>query len=71
MKVIIKDENIKLGQLLKKVNIISTGGEAKFYIESNDIKINGKRPEGRNTKVHAGSTVWINDDLYQIVGEFE
>lgn len=71
MKVIIRDESIRLGQLLKKVHIISTGGEAKWYIENNDIKINGKKPEGRNTKVSIGSTVWINDDLFQIVGEFE
>ena len=67
MKIVIKDEYIKLGQLLKKINVISTGGEAKHYILNNIIKIDGKIPEGRGTKVKAGSTLWINDDLYQVV----
>ena len=67
MKIVISDEFIKLGQLLKKINVISSGGEAKFYIANNIIKINGKKPEGRGTKIHVGSTLWINDDLYQVV----
>ena len=67
MKIVIKDEYIKLGQLLKKINVISTGGEAKHYILNNVIKINGEKPEGRGTKVKVGSTLWINDDLYQVV----
>lgn len=67
MKIVISDEYIKLGQLLKKINVISTGGEAKHYIMNNIIKINGKIPEGRGTKVKAGATLWINDDLYQVV----
>ena len=67
MKIEITGEFIKIGQLLKKINIISSGGAAKYYLEHNEIKINGKKPEGRNTKVPAGATVWINDDLFQIV----
>ena len=69
MKIIIKDEYIKLGQLLKKIKVISTGGEAKNYILNNIIKINGEKPEGRGTKVKVGATLWINDDLYQVVND--
>lgn len=71
MKIVIKDEYIRLSQLLKKISLISTGGQAKWYIAHNDIKINGKVPIGRNAKVQVGSTIWINDDLYQVVSEYE
>lgn len=67
MKIVITGEFIKIGQLLKKMGIINTGGEAKLYLENNTIKINGKKPEGRGSKVPVGATLWINDDLYQIV----
>lgn len=69
MKIVISDHSIKLGQLLKKINLISSGGEAKAFIKRNIIKINGKPPTGRNTKVIVGATLWINDDLYQVVNE--
>lgn len=69
MKIAIKDEFIKIGQLLKKIKVISTGGEAKNFLENNDVKINGKKPEGRGSKVHIGDTLWIGDDLYQVVAD--
>lgn len=69
MKIIINTEFITIGQLLKKINIITTGGEAKMYLANNVIKINGEQPKGRNSKVYVGTTLWINDDLYQIVSE--
>lgn len=71
MKIVIRDESIKLGQLLKKINVISSGGEAKSFIENNKIKVNGVIPGGRNATVKVGSTIWINDDLYQVVGSGE
>ena len=69
MKIVIKDERIKIGQLLKKINVIGTGGEAKHFLENNTVKINGEVPAGRGSKVKVGSTLWINDDLYQVVNE--
>jgi len=69
MKIVISGESIKIGQLLKKINIITTGGQATSFLASNEVKINGKVPEGRGTKVKVGSTIWINDELYQVVSE--
>ncbi|QKT05112.1 RNA-binding S4 domain-containing protein [Mycoplasma sp. OR1901] len=69
MIVKIKDETIKLGQFLKKIREISTGGESKYFLQNNDIKINGVVPVGRSTKIHAGDTVWINDTLIKVIKE--
>ena len=71
MKIVITDESIKIGQLLKKIEVISSGGQAKWFLENNVVKVNGEIPSGRGTKVNKGATVWINDDLYQVVGEGE
>lgn len=69
MKIVIKDDSIKLGQLLKKIDVINTGGEAKQFIVNNVIKINGQKPIGRGSKVKPGDVLWINDDLYKVVKE--
>ena len=51
MKVKIRGKFIKLGQLIKKLNIIDTGGQAKYFIKSNEIRINNEEGAKRNTKV--------------------
>lgn len=67
MKVEINGEFIKLGQLIKKLNLIDTGGQVKDFINNNVIKINNEVPKGRSTKVFSGSTVWIDDEVYKII----
>lgn len=67
MKVKIKGKFIKLGQLLKKINIIDTGGQAKYFIKSHDIRIDNETGFKRNSKVWANSTVWIDDQVFYLV----
>ncbi|QQH20771.1 RNA-binding S4 domain-containing protein [Mycoplasmopsis bovis] len=61
MNIYIKDDSITIGQLLKKIGLIQTGGGAKFYLESNKVLINNKKLsfEGRNTKVKNGDLLII------------
>ena len=67
MKVKIKGKFIKLGQLIKKLNIIDTGGQAKYFVKSHEIRINNEEDVKRNTKVWLNSTVWIDDQVFYIV----
>ena len=69
MKIIINDSSIKVGQLLKKIGAISTGGQAKMFLETNVVKIGDKLVETRGTKINVGNIIWINDDLYQILNK--
>lgn len=62
--VLIEGNSITLGQFLKLTKIIATGGQAKFFIESNNIKINNNVVNGRNTKIFSGDVVWINNKAY-------
>ena len=67
MKVKIRGKFIKLGQLIKKLNIIDTGGQAKYFVKSHEIRINNEEGAKRNTKVWVNSTVWIDDQVFYIV----
>ncbi len=67
MKIEIIGEFIKLGQLLKKLHFIHSGGAAKDYITKNKITINGNEPEGRGSKIRPGDTIWIEDQVYLII----
>lgn len=62
--VLIEGDSITLGQFLKLTKIISTGGQAKFFIETNNIKINNNIVNGRSTKIFSGDVVWINNKAY-------
>ncbi|WP_036463888.1 RNA-binding S4 domain-containing protein [Mycoplasmopsis sturni] len=66
MIVKIKGESIKLSQFLKKVDEIQTGGQSKWFVEENSIKINGRKPDGRSAKIRIGDIVWVNDIIYKI-----
>ncbi|WP_027120522.1 RNA-binding S4 domain-containing protein [Mycoplasmopsis lipofaciens] len=62
----IKGEFITIGKLLKLIGEIDTGGTSKIFLETNEIKINNKKPQGRSTKVFPEDIVWINDKLFKI-----
>ena len=59
--------SITIGQLLKKIGVIDTGGQSKSFLLSNKVLINDKAPVGRSSKVHSGDIVWINDKMFQII----
>lgn len=52
-----EDEFIKLGQLLKKAGIVSSGIEAKILIEEGNIKVNYELENRRGRKVRENDIV--------------
>ena len=50
-------EFITLGQFLKAVNVIGTGGEAKFYLAENVVKVNGEPEQRRGRKLRPGDLI--------------
>ena len=51
------EEFIKLGQLLKAANLVSSGIEAKIVIQNGEVKVNGEVDLRRGKKVVVGDTV--------------
>lgn len=67
MKVIkISTNSIKLGQFLKLLGCISTGGEAKFFLNENIVKINEKPENSRGKQLFNGDKIEINSEKYII-----
>lgn len=64
--VAITGDYIALGQLLKKVGLISFGGDAKTYLNQHDVFVNGEKELRRGKKLHPTDTITINDQSFVI-----
>lgn len=57
MNVTITTEFIKLQDLLKFANLVSTGGEAKIRIIGGEVRVNGEVCQMRGKKIRPGDVV--------------
>jgi len=62
----ISGEFIKLDALLKYSSIASTGGEAKMFIQSGDVFVNGELCLKRGKKIKNGDIVRFNNDTIKV-----
>lgn len=63
----IHTEFITLGQLLKFASVVDSGSEAKFYLASHEIKVNGELDNRRGRKLRSGDQVEIEGVVYEII----
>ena len=59
------DEFIKLGQALKKANLVSSGVEAKMVIQDGLVTLNGEVEVQRGKKLYNGDIVTFNGESFQ------
>lgn len=64
--VFISSDYITLGQLMKFVNIISNGSEAKIAVMELKISINGALENRRGRKIYPGDIVKIEKNTYLV-----
>lgn len=62
----IEEEYIKLGQFLKYVDLVSSGGEIKSFLYENIIIINGQEDNRKGRKLYRGDIVEVLGKKYQI-----
>lgn len=55
--VYIKDEFIKLGQVLKLAGLVESGVDAKFVIQDGQVKVNGQTEVQRGKKIVPGDVI--------------
>lgn len=65
----IKDEFIKLGQLLKLANLVSSGVEAKMVIQDGLVKVNGEVETRRGKKIYPQDVVEFEGQQVTVIGE--
>ncbi len=63
----IKDEFIKLGQLLKLAGVCESGVDAKFVIQDGLVKVNGEVETQRGKKLHDGDIVEFENKQIKVV----
>lgn len=65
---ILTKEFVTLGQLLKEVGVISTGGQAKYFLSEYQVFLNGEPENRRGKKLRVGDEIKIEDnDIIKIV----
>lgn len=60
--VYLEEEFITLGQLLKELTIISSGGMAKWYLQEQAVFVDGELEQRRGRKLYAGMVVEVPDE---------
>ena len=68
-KVYIYTEFIRLQDVLKKGNLVMSGGEAKVVIQQGDVSVNGEVCTMRGKKLHPGDVVSYQGRTLQVAGE--
>ncbi|AWN32656.1 MULTISPECIES: S4 domain-containing protein YaaA [Lactobacillus] len=59
-------EYITLGQFLKEESIISSGGQAKWYLQDNPVLLNGVKEQRRGKKLRSGDRLEVNQETYEL-----
>lgn len=57
---------ITLQQFLKLKDIISSGGEAKFFLAENDVRVNDETEKRRGRKLYPGDVVTVKGRKFEI-----
>lgn len=65
----LRAEFIELDNMLKAMNLAASGAEAKQYIVSGAVKINGKVETRIRRKLHSGDSVEFKENQIKIVGQ--
>ena len=68
-KFTIKGEYITLAQFLKEESVISSGGQAKWYLKENPVKLNGEVEDRRGKKIHPGDVLNLAGEEYEFISE--
>ena len=60
---------IRLGQYLKFIGLVATGGEAKYLIQEGLVRVNGEVETRRKRQLHPGDTVELEGRAFTVTPE--
>jgi len=63
----IRDDTIRLGQLLKLAGVVDSGGEAKDVLEAGDVRVNDEPEQRRGRQLGRGDVVAVAGEQLRIV----
>lgn len=59
----VQGDHITLGQLLKALDVIGSGGEAKIFLSTETVIVNGSPEAQRGKKLYPGDRVSLSNGL--------
>lgn len=62
----IRDDMIRLGQLLKLASLAEDGVEAKTLIDNGLVHVNGEIEERRGRQLHPGDTISVKGETVRL-----
>jgi ribosome-associated protein len=62
----IRDEAIRLGQLLKLAGIADAGSDARILLEAGDVRVNGELETRRGRQLRPGDVVSTPGDAVRV-----
>ena len=65
----IRDESIRLGQLLKLASLIEVGGDAKVVLADGLVQVNGEVEIRRGRQLRDGDVVELGGQSVRVVSE--
>jgi ribosome-associated protein len=66
MEFYLKDDFIKLGQLLKAASLVENGADAKFEIKDGKVFVNGEVEYQRGKKIYKDDVVKYKDQEIKV-----
>ena len=66
IEVPIRDDSIRLGQLLKLAGVVDDGAQARSLIEDGEVSVDGEVERRRGRQVRPGSTVELGEKRIHI-----
>jgi ribosome-associated protein len=67
MKYELKDEYIELFKLLKVLDLVSSGGEAKMIVTDGHVKRNTEIETRKRAKIISGDVIEVADAIIEVV----
>lgn len=62
----IRDDAIRLGQLLKLAGLVEDGGHARAAIEAGEVRVNGELDRRRGRQVRVGDVVSVDGHTLRV-----
>jgi len=66
-KITINTDFITLGQVLKLMGLVSSGGEVKYFLKNNKVLINNELENRRGKKIYPNDTITLLNTNYLII----
>ena len=62
----IREDTIRLGQLLKLAGLAESGGHARELVQDGEVRVNGEVDTRRGRQLHRGDLVEVGDEAVRV-----